>query len=88
MSILTDGDGRFWDPDCAATHQYFVNKVISTPARECRLMLTLGGASAARARAWLHVRGLEEDLLGTPEGVEEINARALEAHGLGSGYER
>lgn len=82
MGILTDDQGRFHDPDCAASHAFFVEdrKAVSVAA-EAAKMIRAGGIAAVRARVWLHRRGLAESELGTSAGRARVNIIAAGMHG-------
>jgi len=82
MGILTDDQGRFWDPDCATSYAFFVERrTRASAAAEAARMIRAGGVLAVRARAWLHRRGLAESELGTATGRARVNVIAAETHG-------
>jgi hypothetical protein len=82
MGILTDDQGRFHDPDCAASHAFFVEgRTAVSVAAEAARMIRAGGITAARARAWLRRRGLAESELGTATGRARVDVAAAETVG-------
>jgi hypothetical protein len=81
MGILTDDQGRFHDPDCAASHAFFVEKLLVPVGVAARQMIERGGAEADRARAWLSRRGLAESELTTAAGLARVSVIAAGMHG-------
>jgi hypothetical protein len=69
MSLLTDDDGYFPDPEKAAMHAVVVQGGFSTPKREAARMILDGGVHAERARAWMEREGLTEDDLEWDSGA-------------------
>jgi hypothetical protein len=58
--FFADRDG-FHDPEKAAAHAVIIQGGFSTPLREAARMISDGGISAERARAWLAAKGYTDD---------------------------